>query len=151
MPGCPVCFGHLGATQTFLSRHSDACEALDPPDCHYICHVCRETTQQSHKAFQCFTEKKKIVHLKEHHPLLESTNYALNSQRFTCDCLRELLGRDFVEHRCRGRGTTTGWSVVLTCDCKFVLPSVKAQHRWSSVESRAKHIQTGHCLVRSAQ
>jgi hypothetical protein len=145
MPGCPVCFGHLGAPQTFLSRHLDGCKAQDPPDYHYICHVCRETTQQSHKIFQCSTEREKILHLKEHHPQLQSTNYALNSQRFTCDCLRELLGRDFVKHRCRGRGTTAEWSVVLTCDCKFDPPNVKAQHRWSSAANRRKHIEKGHC------
>ena len=145
---CPVCFGHVGATPKFLTNHAAECTALPADQCFFVCDECRTTTNHSHHIFQVQSLKDKIKHFKTYHSTETATRQILNEKRYTCDCGRQLLGKDFIQHQCRG-GNTTGanghcWYY---CDCKYVLPTVKKKHRWNSKKERTTHVNSGSCYT----
>ena len=139
---CPVCFGHSGRSQSFLTNHSNRCGAIPRNDCFYVCDVCRTETQNGPQIFQTHSLKEKIKHLNDYH--FDNNSMAITRQRYTCPCKRELKGIDFIKHRCRGPDNN-----MFICGCKYAPPKVKKKHRWESKAARQKHVQSGQCYQRN--
>ena len=140
---CQVCFGHWNAAAIFLKMHERQCRGLPRENCHYVCDICRTTTQLKHHVFQCETLKDHLQHLSQYHRTDPTTQNMLCTQRFECDCKRMLLGKDFIRHPCRGSKGLGGH----LCYCKYVLPSVKKQHHWNSESELQTHVMSGTCAV----
>jgi len=147
---CPVCFGHRGATLTFLTNHADECTGLPADQCFFVCDKCRTNTNHNHHIFQLQSLKDKIKHLKKYHLNETVTQQILHAKRHTCNCGRQLLGKDFIQHQCRGAPPKKTGRLYY-CDCKYVLPKEKKKHLWKSIKERRTHVDSGSCYKLSQQ